>query len=198
VITVEGDIPSQIANGVYVYQCNQDGTIYADGWNNSQNWTSLTTATNLYSGYEVKWLFDPFVPDALLGTSGSSLILNWAGTINGEVEVTFNTAGFPGDAKFKDNNGSEQNISLPANTNGIVKNLGNINLTELKAPHPSGGNAVVVASIKLNGLILVDSGEYPSAPNLNFLVQSVSGQTLTGTANATNNFIIGKYLRVPE
>ena len=48
------------------------------------------------------------------------------------------------------------------------------------------------------GSLLVDSGDYPTAPNLNFLVQSVSGQNLVGAPNRTLDFSIGKYLRIPE
>ncbi len=58
--------------------------------------------------------------------------------------------------------------------------------------------SVNLVSIMVNGAILVDSGEYPSAPNLNLRVQSVNGQNIIGAANRTDNFTTGKYLRVPE
>jgi len=129
-------------------------------YNTNQVWSDLTAVTNIYDIHFIESLFDGSY-SGIHSNSPTPLILNWdPGTIVGEVEVVFRTAGTPGDASFKDNNGNSQNISLPANSQYILRDLGNINLTELSAPHPSGGNAVYVMAIRLNGELLVDHANY--------------------------------------
>jgi hypothetical protein len=75
-----------------------------------------------------------------------------------------------------------------------ILDFGNVtNITSIKL-----SNGGLLWGVSLNGDLLVDDGEYPTAPNLNFRVQSVIGQAMIGSSNRTENFTVGKYLRIPE
>ena len=188
-----GEAPSGLGNGVYCYQCNEDGTHFTDGWNVSRDWSAITTFTNLDpSQLPSEWLFGGSY-DGIHGEQPNSLILSWpSGTIFGEVELFFKTAGSPGDASYK-NGDTEETIVLPPNTPSIVRNLGTVNLTEITAPHPSGGNAAYVTGIKLNGQLLVDNQR-----SVQWRVQNVLEGALTGVEVPEGvNLTVGKYLYVP-
>ena len=57
VLAVEGEIPTAVGNGVYVWQCNSDGTNFTEGWNTSQVWSSACTG-NPESGRPFTNIFD--------------------------------------------------------------------------------------------------------------------------------------------
>ena len=65
-LTVEGEIPAAVGSGVYVWQCNQDGTYFTEGWNTSQVWSDGTTVTNSSDG-SLNDLFDGNIATQLKG-----------------------------------------------------------------------------------------------------------------------------------
>ncbi len=196
-LTVGGEIPEQIKQGVFVYQCNEDGSIYVDGWNNSQSWsdgfipTSSTQPwtnpqTYAFDGYLTTYAFQNLSSLSWSNPSGSGVT-----SIGSGVRVYSRESG--GVQKTFTLNGG-QTTSMAANGWTTI----NVGSESYFNSFTIGGGESYLASIEVNGKILVDAGEYPSAPNLNFRVQSVSGQNLIGTVNRTDNFSIGKYLRVPD
>lgn len=201
-LTVEGEIPSQVAQGVFVYQCNEDGSIYVEGWNNSQIWSAYGTATNGYSDYNRTWA-SAFDGIAQVGPNSLNPASNSTATCTFPTTPTFSTlrifCGYGGSAIQNGFviNGVDVTSQISGQQwytiTGVSSPLTSVTLTK-----PAGGFDPLLHAIELDGTILVDSGQYPTAPNLNLLVQSVSNQNLIGTANRTNNFTIGKYLRVPE
>ena len=196
-LTVEGDIPSQIAQGVFVYQCNEDGSIYVDGWNNSKVWSEgvdndgggfLRPPTFIFDGTEENCATVTVGTNAFISVSELGNI-----TTNDNLEVL-----------LTDSSGELWEVSgtniTTTNYEGKVWNkiatTGTI--TGFRVSSIKGNLRSNIAELRLNGQILVDGGEYPTAPNLNLRVQSVNGQNLVGAPNRTDNFTIGKYLRVPE
>ena len=205
-LTVEGGIPTAIKQGVYVYQCNPDGSIFVDGWNNSEIWSNNTSNIGGFNpGSGILNLFDGDLTNGVNGAGPTATntftvefnpILNISTSLNiyfdkagrgyAINQTTGNAENLPPGAAFSTGSGWSQ---VPYT--GALRSIhffGNVDTN----------NAPYCAAIELNGQELVDAGEYPSAPNLNFRVQSVSGQNLIGTANRTDNFSIGKYLRVPQ
>jgi hypothetical protein len=197
VLTVQGDIPLEIANGVYIYQCNIEGLIYVDGWNNSQVWSDLPLTGTVDQAFPIANVFNGSITnyqDGSRATSGS-LTLDFSGlsVTVGDITLYVQQAGTAnlrvnGVAITQDLGDGVQNYTV--SVNGLLNNI--------SWEYAGNNDYNYLLGVEVDGALLVDSGDYPTAPNLNFLVQSVSGQTLTGTANRTDDFTIGKYLRVPE
>jgi hypothetical protein len=202
-LTVEGEIPAEIKQGGFVYQCNEDGTIFVEGWNNSQNWSAGTTATNISTNFNGVNNVPCFITDIYNGSTEiglyseantlstidlSSLTLP-AGTFEVYLGLSGNTnsagATYNGDQLIPGLNAAGW-YTLPVTPNTI------------EVTHPSGNYTWGLHAIRINNNLLVDQGEYPTAPSLTYLVESVTSQTLIGSANRTDDFTIGKYLRVPE
>jgi hypothetical protein len=197
VLTVQGDIPLEIANGVYIYQCNIEGLIYVDGWNNSQVWSDLPLTGTVDQAFPIANVFNGSITnyqDGSRATSGS-LTLDFSGlsVTVGDITLYVQQAGTAnlrvnGVAITQDLGDGVQNYTV--SVNGLLNNI--------SWEYAGNNDYNYLLGVEVDGALLVDSGDYPTAPNLNFRVQSVSGQTLTGTANRTDDFTIGKYLRVPE
>lgn len=200
-LTVEGEIPPQIATGVFVYQCNADGSIYVNGWNNSQNWSTFVSPDGGYNGQSPANAFN-----------GSTAGEGWGAAQNVTATLTI-----PGGIScsslriYSNNDTGDRGPFVINGTQDLSSNVGTTpvwgsplsvaggTLNTIQFPVRTGDNAGwTVWAIEVDGAILVDAGEYPTAPNLNFRVQSVNGQNLIGVANRTDNFTIGKYLRIPE
>jgi hypothetical protein len=206
-LIVDGEIPPQVAQGVYVYQCNQNGTIYVDGWNNSQKWSENTTGSSSGSGPEYTWdkAFNGelyVIPGASGGTDNDPSSYTCSFTpiqsVQSLVVTTVTTQALPGSFQVSDASG---NVRVVQSSDVIGGSPQGWELDPSIFTSISGfgvARNIQISGIKVNGELLVDSGEYPTAPNLAFLVQSVSGQTLTGLGNRTDDFTIGKYLRVPQ
>ena len=202
-LTVQGDIPSQVKQGVFIYQCNEDGTIFVEGWNNSQAWSD--GGGHITGG---SWLnvFDADVPAGLDTNNGAYLasndttpsILTFSVGISGVLKVWATTDYTTGSTFITLNTGERVEITGGTNSPAWYSFGAVTNVTSMTLGSPSSTDGLVLGAMEINGRVLADQGEYPTAPNLNFRVQSVSGQNLIGVANRTENFSIGKYLRVPE
>jgi hypothetical protein len=198
-LIVDGDIPQQVAQGVYVYQCNEDGTIYVDGWNNSSKWSDNASTNDPKGFLDVTPPSNAFDgdTDSYLDTTdpGKTITVTFPGGLgySSKVEVFVRQR----NVKASVNNGAEITISggdLNLNWTEVVAGSGVMQSLSIIGTT----NYCGFAGVRVDGQVLCDSGEYPTAPNLNFRVQSVNGQNLIGVANRTNNFSVGKYLRVPE
>lgn len=206
VLAVDGEIPSQVGPGVYVYQCNQDGSIFVEGWDNSQVWSSGDQSGNAPYG-STSWdsVFNGVIPSTF---DQSNLVYQVADNgvftlplgISGRIQVYAalgSNSYLPGNTIVL-SDGSSQEV-----TNGspgwVLYDFGTkSNITSITLNGAGSSSGLGVPGILLDGELMVDLGGYPIAPNLNFRVTSVSGQSMVGSANRTDNFTIGKYLRVPE
>jgi len=207
-LTVEGDIPSQIKQGVYVYQCNEDGTIYVDGWNNSKNWSTDTSSsgalengtwTQCFDG--TRYVYDGSGPSNGPALGGGTLYFS-PPALTGQVVTAGVRASSEATTKVFQVNGTSINIPFGSGSNlyqEVEIDLGSSrSITTISTTSPDAGSWAQFFWIAVDGALLADQGEYPSAPNLNLRVQSINGQNLIGSPNRTDNFSIGKYLRVPE
>ena len=204
-LTVEGLIPEQIGQGVFIYQCNQDGTIFVNGWNNSETWSSTITGNFDNRGYEPQKAFNadvvnsqgwlPYGSPASVWTPETTITDIFSFRIKGvRVDNPGNTI------KVTLANDSVVDVSSQVGESDewhAITGVSSIKSVEITGVNFSN-TYCLLKGFEINGALLVDKGEYPSAPNLNFRVQSVSGQNLIGSANRTDNFTIGKYLRVPQ
>lgn len=201
-LTVAGEIPEQVKTGVYVYQCNEDGSIYVDGWNTSQVWSDGLSECR--TGDEATKGFDgnestnavPVPPGETITFTGNIPSVTTfrikarasAGASDETVTVTGTnliTTVYSGDELNKF-------VDIPVIASGQA--VTSFTLTSSNEAKLSPG----ICQLEINDDILVDDGEYPTAPNLNLRVQSVSGQNLIGTANRSDNFTPGKYLMIPQ
>lgn len=198
ILTVEGEIPQQIATGVYVYQCNADGTIFVEGWNNSNDWNSFLTSS--YPLTNPGNAFDGNPESNCTLPSGGFQFIQFAPTnpisAGGSIECSGNVVG----AEWVLNLGTplEQVVGTQNSYDYVTLATGSQTIETITLRTAANQQGLNWNAIKVDGQVLVNSGEYPSAPNLNLLVQSLEGQTLIGTPNRTDNFTPGKYLRVPE
>lgn len=199
-ISVEGAIPSQVAKGVHVVQCDRYGAIFVSGWNNFQTWSSLLTSN---SGIKTPTLgFDGVVDsNGCEGTGGLTLTpiggLAFSSSVEvycrGPVKYNINAANWsdPNNAAWINNpHGSADGWLTLATGGGTLLTLNALRFDT--ANYDAGWGAV-----RVDGQLLVDQGDYPDAPNLNLRVNSISGQTMIGVANRSNDFTVGQYLKVP-
>ena len=207
-LAVEGEIPSQINSGVYVYQCNEDGSIFVEGWDNSRKWSDAAI-----TGITTEPVNDqPITLDNVFNgnlTTGSGMG-GGTGNVSPTIWTLPTSVSYASKLEFHINtNSGGCGYYFMGSTTSVASNFddwvevatGAGSFTSFGAYNTNGsGNGTIrIQAVRIDGeTLLIDQGEYPTAPNLNFRIQSVSGQNLIGTANRTDNFSIGKYLRVPE
>lgn len=202
-LTVEGEIPSQIAQGVRVYQCNQDGSIFVDGWNTTKLWSSSVRNSRPTDPAELG--FDGNSTTCTVTGDSNPNTIYWDGLITGveSLEIQVREAGI-GDYDTTFTVSGDGLVTTEIQGTAAFTSMQSIPVTSARVENIVVANTAGIdlqsgiCQIQVNGSLLVDSGDYPTAPNLNFFVQSVSGQNLVGTPNRTLDFSIGKYLRVPE
>lgn len=195
VITVEGDIPPEVGNGVYVRQCNADGTLFTQGWNTSQQWSANTTGS-VDGGFDV--IFDGSLESSAWTTGSRGMIYFSNLPIESSLRVYFNKgANYPpnpyevvvqGQVIDISALNSLDNASQWVDVTPALTFLGNFQELRLSA---SGQGSI--SAVQVDQKILVNE-EF----SLNMRVNSVLDNLVIGVANQTVDFTIGKYLRVPE
>ena len=206
-LTVEGAIPSSIKQGVYIYQCNADGSIYVEGWLNSRTWSKgvtgylnplpSSTAANIFDG-------DTSTGCNSSNINGSGIHFRPQVSVGGTIELYLRN----GDIDNTQYSYSLDNASTWTNVTSVAGNgswvsIGAKTITFDKGiivRHitTAGSNVASLRGIKVSGDIMIDGGDYPDAQNLNYRVQSVQNQSIIGVKNIATDFTVGKYLRVPE
>lgn len=205
-LEVEGPIPEDVGNGVYVYQCDERGDYFTEGWNTSQVWSDGGSG-NMTPGWGWDQAFN-----GKLTTDGSANNANvamptenaggatWVGSID--------TAGKTVKLHYwHQTNGAGQQIlingqAISLNPSGggtvtiqeidISAQAGNA-ITSMQINRAIGNDgAIGIAGISVNGKILVDSNK-----SLSMRVNQVLGNGLVGVASADVEFSVGKYLFVP-
>jgi len=197
-LTVEGEIPVAVKQGVYVYQCNLDGSIYVRGWNNSQVWSSRWTSDGeSRPGYPAKNAFNG-TGDIPAGewNNGTYLLFDFSDNpidVYSSLKIRGSGGGAPRNIMINSNPATTTQFTNQSDNTLTIPLAGESQIKTIRIEIP-----FALYSIWVNDERLVDAGNYPDAPNLNFRVQSVNGQNLIGTTNRTEDFTIGKYLRIPE
>ena len=191
-LTVEGEIPASIEKGVYVWQCNADGTYFTQGWNTSQTWSENTTGTPYSSSYTWDHAFNGSLDPtgASAGDGFYTATFNIPIPLSPDDVISVYAEGLT----FGSSNQVKINGTAITITNTVVWSdftAQNLNISQFESI--SVTNAVTLARIKAKGELLVDTNK-----SLNMRVNQVIGQGLLGVHSATVDFTIGKYLYIPS
>lgn len=196
VLEVEGEIPEAVGNGVYLYQCEADGTLFMTGSNPSQVWSSYGTGTPYSPTHDWNKAFN-----LVRGESGNeafagdSSTMTWAYDLPVQAMVRFvclNSA-TPGVSGLKVNGNLEfeptyaYDSVIDVSAQVLGGSLSEIQLINdgLTGPYLSG--------VQVDGRWLIDP-EW----SLQLRVNSVMGQLIIGNViNGTEEFQVGKYLKIP-
>ena len=193
-LTVDGKIPDTVGNGVYLYQCDERGNNYTEGWNVTKVWSdSLTAVDGFYTpdGETADKAFDGSVTTfAAISTTGrdngTPMVFTQTITDITSLRLMYKGRLYIGGVEIdsQDQNGVWYEVPNPPST-----------LTEFEIyPYTNGAVAQRLYAVEVNGRVLVDSSS-----SLNYRVNQVFSETqLVGVPSATVDFTIGKYLRVPE
>ena len=198
-LVIDGPIPENVRNGVYVYQCDERGDYFTEGWNTSEAWSSSITGQ-----YDTR----DYVPaNAFNGT------LDGKGWIPFGTPISVWTLGTPltGTSFFRihgqrtDNSGNT--IKVTQIDNSVVDISSQVGasrdwytisgVTSIKSIEFKGVNNstqfIQFWAFEVGGKILVDSSR-----SLNMRVNQRYGDGLIGVPTpADKSFTVGKYLFVP-
>lgn len=196
-LTVQGEIPVDVGSGVYVWQCNEDGTYFTEGWNTTRIWSDgVTFSGNILEPGTKAFDGNPATSAAPYDAGGGGGTPQW-------IEVTF-SPGLPytTSVRVERKNGNANDVIVSMNGGNPINSVwqgfttvatGSGTLTSIKVQNNGSSNTAGISRIEVDGKILVDNDL-----SLNLRVNSVLGQSLLGIPSATVDFTIGKYLRVPE
>ena len=186
-LEVEGDIPETVGGGVYVYQCDERGDYFTDGWETSQEWSSYGSSDNV----------DGALFDGSLDTYGGATFEYNFGT-DGPTAVESIEVAFDTSAAYSNTVTINGSINLTDYTGGlkvfvdVTAQVGLGRIDTIVGTY-SGGSATGLLGIKVDGKLLVDSDK-----SLNLRVNQRFMDGLLGTPNVDIDFTPGKYLFVPE
>ena len=195
-LAVDGEIPANVGNGVYVYQCDESGLFYTEGWNTSAMWRDRGTMSSPSGGSKPG---DSTLPNLFDGDENSNCsISTGAGQIarltfnppiqaTSTIEVKVNPSGV---ATNKTAYGNGQYTTL---TQSGYNRINGKTLEYLEATSQAGMGVFYVQAIKVDGVLLVDSDL-----SLNMRINTVFDNNLLGLRNIEKDFTIGKYLYVPS
>ena len=196
-LTVEGPIPSQVGNGVYLTQCDQDGTPVGGNaaWNVSSEWTQppifLSPEVPALDGFPVTNIFDGTTSTQGLPTANG--VWTWAFTEF--PEVTQMMIWWEGNANFLKLNGKtlmsyDNSGNSPANLTGKLDEF-----TRMQTEYISGADYCYIKQVQVNNKILV----YKSLGGVYGRVSQVVNDSQLLIAKSTSyNFEVGQYLRIDE
>ena len=196
-LEVAGEIPASVGNGVYLEQCEADGTLYMQGYNPLEDWSDYGTGTpneattnwnkafNLVRGVGDDSAF-----------AGSNQTMTWTKEMPVLDKVSFSgyNPASPGTCGVRVNGSLwldatvyyDDIASLTAAQLGGTLNKVELINSNLVGPYING--------IQVDGKWLIDT-EW----SLQFRVQLIVGQALVGSAvNGVQPFEVGKYLKIPE
>jgi len=193
-LTVDGTIPSQVDNGVYVYQCNETGVLFTAGWNTGKVWSDYINMTPYNSNYSKEKAFDSY-PDTQAQTATANDSIDWTlpADITGVLEINF---GSNNTQKVTDSSGNAiaQNLAADGTFKLISSDISAYANQRISVRGQNQGSAAgSIAQVRLDGQILVNTDQ-----SLNLRVNQRFGDGLIGAASSTVNFTIGMYLKVPE
>lgn len=187
VITVDGNIPSQVASGVYVWQCDAQGNYITDGWNTSDTWSNFLTPDSnwLNGGVSAIKAFDGDY-DSYADSSGGGWTFDCSshewGSGSHDIElVSGGATQMLVNGQSMTAQGSSGAITYTATVSGNIETIQAL------------GNGCSLYYIKIDGEKLVDHTE-----SLNLRVSQALGNELTGLPNHAVDFTLGAYLRVPQ
>ena len=195
-LTVAGDIPESVGNGVYIYQVDETGAYSTFGCDVSRNWTDFTSGTPYTPDYGWSNAFNyernnnastvfpadnktmSFIPDLPVMDELSLYMLNATNAANYGALIN-QTFWAPATDEY------HTRVDLTASQLGGV-----LSRLDLKTVYDQG---CYLSAIRVDGKWLVNQDE-----SLNMRVNQVYDNNIIGVPNTlTAPFEVGKYLRVP-
>lgn len=197
-LTIASGIPSAVENGVYVYQCSSDGTLFTEGWNISEEWTDGWQGTtpsqptrgveNAFDGDESTFAF----PGNNNAGDYLKYVFDSAVPIQSKLEVLLkrDSPSNRGKLYINDTDVSGQVSSGP--TEGWNEVTGLTNIGNIKIETTSLNNYYMLGGVRVDGKILSNTSN-----SLNLRVTNKMGDSLIGVPNNSTDFIVDKYLYIP-
>ena len=196
-LTVEGAIPEQVGTGVYLTQCDEDGTPVGGNaaWNVSKQWIEppifLSTNVESLPGYPQTNIFDGTTATQGLPTNNG--IWTWAFTEF--PEVTQMRIWWEGNTNYLRVNGNSV-MSYDNSGNNPAVLTGKVDeFTRLETEYISGADYCYIKQVEVNNKILV----YKSLGGVYGRVnQLVNESQILITKSTDYNFEVGNYLKIDE
>jgi len=192
VVEVSGDIPANVTNGVYIYQCDSQGNYSTPGWNVSEDWSQWCTGQD-WEEHLRTYMFDGGTTKGFLSRDGGlwqppdgipfyESLKIWVRSTTNSAPITVVINGQSEQVTI----GSGGNASRTWNGNGV--------LNSIKPNYIGGSTWSGISKVVIDNVTLVDQRQ-----SLNARVnQRFSSNGLLVVPNTTNaEFYIGQYLRTP-
>ena len=197
-LEVEGSIPNTVGTGVYVYQCEQNGEFYTEGWNVSQRW-SLSGDDQTLTGGSWGFVFDGDAPsqittaNAAFKAQGGTATYTFPVGVSGNIQIYAST-GHPTEGGSAITLSDGSSLAINGGTSGVAwYDFGyKTGITSFTLNEPNDTNGTVVGAVRANNVLLVDNNK-----SLSLRVNQTFGNALIGTAVGDAAFTVGKYLYVP-
>ena len=204
VLTVDGEIPESVGTGVYVYQCNEDGTFYTAGWNVSSVWSANYQLINGPIGAP-----DQLAPYGFNGSTDISDGYVYAPTSGAQI-ITFNTpiewtnkleiwTWQASNGLFEINGVNMQptidnkGVGFPGGWVDLTNEIQGSMINSIHVTRGTAGTSSGFAAIRADSEILVDTDK-----SLGMRVNSVAGDMVVGVPTSDVDFTVGKFLIVPS
>ena len=188
-----GDPPPGLGQGVYCYQCNEDGTHFTAGWNTSRIWSAETEG----NATRAEMAFDGDIDNWSYGTGSDELAFIPDGGLPFQQLRVYcraesgNTEGIKYTLE-----GQEETFIPNVNNTGQWHTIpGPGTLTKLRWTRPGSSNVTaLVGAIELDGQILVNTNL-----SVQWRVQAPLEGAMTGSVVPDYaDLTVGKYLYIPE
>ena len=197
---VVDNIPATLGQGVYVYQCEQDGQYFATGWNVDQFWQDSCSGVNDQPETR-EYAFDGDVNDQSWRTVSSlTMALEAPVALNSKVEILYYGSSSPqGQVIF--NRGAADAYVVDYSHEGVwdykvlaEASAAELTSRELREIHlvVTDGRSQGITAIRVDGRLLVNT------PGLGFRINQIIDNNLVGVPSGNNVFTPGKYLRTTE
>ena len=197
-VEVAGEVPAQVQNGVYIWQCDEQGVRFTTGWDTSETWSNgVVNPSGYLPSNPAKYMFDGN-PDTVARPSGGGAPIS----INFNDYVVRNDIkihGGPGGdgtgritATINEGLSSELVFSWTGNeyTQGSTPFYGTLKTLKL---NDNNNTFPHCGEIVIDGRPLVDPDE-----SLNMRVNQIFGNGIIGVASTDVDFVVGAYLIIPD
>lgn len=203
-LVVEGEIPATVGNGVYIYQCNADGTPFTEGWDVSRTWSENYTVTTPPAGGESNLApvgFNGSTDPAdgyVYAANGGSQTITFDPAITFETRLEIwcwaSTAGvFEVNGVDLQPNINNVAVDFPGGWVDLTSVISGNAINSIKISKTASSTSPGFIAVRADNQLLVDF-----ANRLGMRVNQVDGQMILGTPLADVPFTVGKYLRTPE
>ena len=193
ILRVEGEIPAEIGNGVYLYQCDREGRKYTEGWNVSQEWSNAQLFAPTLNTGSLTTLFDGGLDTGINAASGNTptdnpvrvtfgSVVNYSSTVkcyglDGQLQAQIND-----EAWVRGDSYTEVVV-----VQGRAGSINSIAFTEVRAR--AGYD---FQGVEVDGNLLVNE-----SLSLNLRVNQVFDGQIIGAPNVGKDFTVGQYLLIP-